>query len=67
MAADRLEYKYYRSNLGRMKYDEYRGNGWFIGSGVIESGFQMIMAMLQVNSSPSRLGRGGAAPLPQDA
>lgn len=50
-----------------MKYDEYRGNGWFIGSGVIESGFQMIMAMLQVNSSPSRLGRGGAAPLPQDA
>ena len=26
------EYKYYRSNAGRMKYDEYRANGWFIGS-----------------------------------
>ncbi len=31
------EYKYYRCNAGRMKYDEFRANGWCIGSGVIES------------------------------
>lgn len=36
------EYKYYRSNAGRMKYDEYRANGWFIGSGVIESGCKTV-------------------------
>ena len=37
------EYKYYRSNAGRMKYDEYRVNGWFIGSGVIESGCKTVI------------------------
>lgn len=37
------EYKYYRSNAGRMKYDEYRANGWFIGSGVIESGCKTVI------------------------
>ncbi|MGN0834093.1 MAG: UPF0236 family transposase-like protein [Kiritimatiellia bacterium] len=37
------EYKYYRSNVGRMKYDEYRANGWFIGSGVIESGCKAVI------------------------
>ena len=37
------EYKYYRSNAGRMKYDEYRANGWFIGSGVIESGCKTVV------------------------
>ena len=37
------EYKYYRSNAGRMKYDEYRTNGWFIGSGVIESGCKTVV------------------------
>lgn len=39
----RREYKYYRSNAGRMKYDEYRANGWFIGSGVIESGCKTVI------------------------
>ena len=37
------EYKYYRSNAGRMKYDEYRANGWFIGSGFIESGCKTVI------------------------
>ena len=37
------EYKYYRSNAGRMKYDEYRAHGWFIGSGVIESGCKTVI------------------------
>ncbi len=37
------EYKYYRGNAGRMKYDEYRANGWFIGSGVIESGCKTVI------------------------
>lgn len=37
------EYKYYRSNVGRMKYDKYRANGWFIGSGVIESGCKTVI------------------------
>ena len=36
------EYKYFRSNVGRMKYDEYRANGWFIGSGVIESACKTV-------------------------
>ena len=37
------EFKYYRSNVGRMKYDEYRANGWFIGSGVIESACKSVI------------------------
>ena len=37
------EYRYYRSNAGRMKYDEYRANGWFIGSGVIESACKTVI------------------------
>ena len=37
------EYKYYRSNLSRMKYDEYRAKGWFVGSGVIESGCKTVI------------------------
>ena len=37
------EYRYYRGNLGRMKYDEYRRNGWFIGSGVIESACKTVI------------------------
>ena len=37
------EFKYYRGNAGRMKYDEYRANGCFIGSGVIESGCKTVI------------------------
>ena len=37
------EFKYFRSNVNRMKYDEYRANGWFIGSGVIESGCKTVI------------------------
>ncbi len=38
------EYKYFRSNAKRMQYDVYRANGWFIGSGVIESGCKTVIA-----------------------
>ena len=37
------EYRYFRGNAGRMKYDEYRANGWFIGSGVIESACKNVI------------------------
>ena len=32
------EYRYFRGNANRMRYDEDRANEWFVGSGVIESG-----------------------------
>ena len=37
------EYKYFRSNKDRMKYDEYRENGWFYGSGAMESGCKCVV------------------------
>ena len=39
----RREFNYYRQNQDRMKYDIYSANGWFIGSGVIESGCKTIV------------------------
>ncbi len=39
----RREYRYFLSNAERMKYDVYRANGWFIGSGVIESGCKTVI------------------------
>lgn len=39
----RREINYYKQNQKRMKYDEYIRNGWFIGSGVIESGCKTIV------------------------
>ncbi|MBR0066173.1 MAG: ISKra4 family transposase [Kiritimatiellae bacterium] len=38
---DKLQY--YRDNYDRMKYDEYILNGWFIGSGVVESGCKCVV------------------------
>ncbi len=37
------EYKYFRSNKDRMKYNEYRAKGWFIGSGVVESACKTVV------------------------
>lgn len=37
------EYNYFRRNKDRMKYDEYRRNGWFCGSGMIESGCKTVV------------------------
>jgi hypothetical protein len=34
---------YYHSNRECMKYDEYRNNGWFIGSGPVESANKYIV------------------------
>ena len=35
--------QYFRDNYDRMKYDEYILNGWFIGSGVVESGCKCVV------------------------
>lgn len=35
--------QYYRDNFDRMKYDEYILNGWFIGSGVVESACRCVV------------------------
>ena len=35
--------QYFRDNYDRMKYDEYVLNGWFIGSGVVESGCKCVV------------------------
>ena len=35
--------QYYRDNYDRMRYDEYILNGWFIGSGVVESGCKCVV------------------------
>lgn len=44
LSADAMrEYKYFRGNAGRMKYDEYRAKGWFVGSGVIESACKTVI------------------------
>ncbi len=37
------EFKYFRGNADRMQYDVYQKNGWFIGSGVIESGCKTVI------------------------
>ena len=37
------EYKYFRRNKDRMKYDVYRKNGWFYGSGAMESGCKTVV------------------------
>jgi len=34
---------YFRDNRSRMKYDEYLAKGWFIGSGVVESGCKTVV------------------------
>lgn len=34
---------YFIKNKHRMKYKEYRDNGWFIGSGVVESGCKSVL------------------------
>lgn len=35
--------QYFRDNYDRMKYDEYNCNGWFTGSGVVESGCKCVV------------------------
>lgn len=34
---------YFKNNRNRMKYDEYLANGWFIGSGVVESACKTVV------------------------
>ena len=35
--------QYFRDNYDRMRYNEYILNGWFIGSGVVESGCKCVV------------------------
>ena len=58
------EFKYYRGNAGRMKYDEYRANGWFIGSGVIESACKTVIGQRFKQSGMIWSLRGAKALLP---
>ena len=58
------EYRYYRSNAGRMKYDEYRSSGWFIGSGVIESGCKTVIGQRFKQSGMFWSPKGAKALLP---
>ncbi len=39
------EYKYFRRNKDRMKYDEYRAKGWFYGSRAVESGCKTVVGL----------------------
>ena len=34
---------YFKRNKSRMKYDEYLANGWFFGSGVVESACKTVV------------------------
>ncbi len=38
------EINYLESHVSRTLYGEYRANGWFIGSGVIEAGCKTVVA-----------------------
>lgn len=44
LAGDAMkEFKYFRRNKDRMRYDVYRKNGWFYGSGAMESGCKSVV------------------------
>ena len=58
------EYNYYKSNAPRMKYDEYRANGWFIGSGVIESACKTVIGQRFKQSGMNWSLKGAKALLP---
>ena len=34
---------YFEKNQARMRYDRYRKQGWFIGSGVVEAGCKSVI------------------------
>ena len=58
------EFRYFRANAGRMRYDEYRANGWFIGSGVIESACRTVVGQRFKRSGMIWSLRGAKALLP---
>ncbi len=58
------EFKYFRSNAERMQYDVYRTNGWFIGSGVIESGCKTVIGQRFKCSGMNWSPKGANARLP---
>jgi len=42
--------QYYRDNFDRMEYRKYSENGWFVGSGVVESGCKCVVRQRLDNS-----------------
>lgn len=56
------ELKYFRENVYRMKYDKYRAKGWFVGSGVIESGCKIVVGQ-RFKCSGMNWSERGAKPL----
>jgi len=49
-AAIEKKLQYYRDNFDRMAYRKYTENGWFIGSGVVESGCKCVVQQRLDNS-----------------
>lgn len=56
--------QYFRDNFDRMKYDEYIINGWFIGSGVVESACKCVVQQRLDRSGMHWSVRGAEALLP---
>ena len=54
--------KYFRDNAYRMKYDEYRGAGYMIGSGPIEAAHRTVVQK-RMKLSGQRWSDGGAQPM----
>ncbi len=56
--------QYFRDNFDRMKYDEYILNGWFIGSGVVESACTCVVQQRLALSGMNWSLKGAEALLP---
>ena len=56
--------QYYRDNFGRMDYGKYREKGWFVGSGVVESGCKCVVQRRLCNSGMHWSLEGAEALLP---
>ena len=50
-AAVRTEAKYFERNMKRMRYSEFRRQGLFVGSGVIEAGYKTVIGSRLKRSS----------------
>ncbi len=55
------ELGYFKNNLERMRYNEFRGQGLFVGSGVIEAGCKTIVAQRMKHSGMEWSVRGANA------
>lgn len=56
--------RYYRDNFDRMDSGKYREKGWFVGSGVVESGCKCVVQRASANSGMHWSLEGAEALLP---